>query len=138
MDVVAQTRGFVHLRQLAARLPIWSAVLALTACGGGDADRFPDPGFVVVQVNDTLGRPVANVLCELKTADLVLVWRSGTTGADGRVDIARSQGGILPGDYAVTVKPPSGYSLAPAQAAVTPVVVRSNQETDVAVTLLAP
>ncbi|MCG2593865.1 hypothetical protein LZ009_13860 [Ramlibacter sp. XY19] len=112
---------------------------ALAACGGqSDPDKFPDPGRVVVQARDTSARPVAGVLAELRTADQSLVWRSGTTGADGSVEIGLADGGVMPSDYALTLKLPPGYGLAPGQAAVTPVSVRSNQLTSVQVTLTAP
>jgi len=112
--------------------------LIVQGCGGNpDVGRFPDPGHVTVQVRDTLDRPVPGVLCELKTPDLALVWRSGTTGADGRVSIGQSEGGVLPGEYALTVAPPAGYSLGPAQSVATRVIVRSDEESRVLVTLVA-
>lgn len=112
---------------------------SIVGCGGGpaDPDKFPDPGQIVVHVADSSGKPVSNVLVELRTPDLGLVWRSGSTDAGGRVEIGQSQGGVLPGDYAVTIKLPTGYALAPGQAASTPVTIKSNQQTDVIV-MLAP
>ena len=110
---------------------------SIVGCGGGptNPDKFPDPGHIVIHVADSLGKPVPNVLVELRTPDLGLVWRSGSTALGGRVEIGQSQGGVLPGDYAVTIKLPTGYALGPGQAASTPVTIKSNQQTDVVVTL---
>ncbi|MEP7281746.1 MAG: carboxypeptidase-like regulatory domain-containing protein [Rubrivivax sp.] len=111
-------------------------VALMSGCGGNaDVGKFPDPGHVVVQVRDTSDRPVGNVLVELKLPDASLTWRSGTTGADGRVEIGQSEGGVLPGDYLLTVQLPAGYTLGPAQPASTPLTVKERQRVDVLVTL---
>jgi hypothetical protein len=131
-------------RRRAAPVLLLASILSIAAapwlagCGGqSQPDKFPDPGHVVVQVNDTLGAGVPGAVCDLDLPDGSLTWRSGTTGATGRVDIASSEGGVLPGSYVLVVKPPAGYALAPGQAASTPVTVTSNVVSPFTVTLAA-
>lgn len=119
-------------------LMLLSLVMATGCSSPTEPDKFPDPGHIIVRVLDTSARPVAGVLVQLWTADLTLVWRDGTTGADGRIEIGQAQGGVLPGDYVVKVQLPDGYALAAGQPASTPVSVRSRAQTSVVVTLTAP
>ena len=108
----------------------------LASCGGEvEPDKFPDPGRVIVSVKDGSGRPVANVLCELKTPDLLLVWRFGVTDANGAVEIGQSDGGIIPGSYALAIKPPNGYVLATGQSNNIVVTVRSRTTSNLSVVL---
>jgi hypothetical protein len=116
-------------RRTASVLAVCALGLApwLAGCGGqSEPDKFPDPGHVVVQVNSTLGAGVPGAVCDLDIPDGTLTWRSGTTDATGHVDIAASEGGVLPGAYVLVVKPPTGYALAPGQAASMPVNVVSH------------
>lgn len=122
---------------VARRRALGLLVAGLAGCGPADPDRFPDTGKVLVEARDGAGRPVAGVVAELRTPDLALVWRSGTTASDGRVEIGRSDGGVLPGDYALTVVPPAGYWLAPGQPASTAVTVQSHQTSSLTITLNA-
>jgi hypothetical protein len=125
-------QGTALVRTLAVMLTL----VSISGCGGPEnPDKFPDPGRVIVQVRDTSARPVAGILAELRTPNLELVWRSGTTAANGLVEIGQADGGVLPGDYALTVRLPFGYTLGPNQAASTPVSVRSREQANIVVTL---
>lgn len=111
--------------------------LSLAGCAGLlDPGKFPDPGRVVVTTTYPAGTAIMGVFCDLKTPDLLLAWRSGVTDGTGQVEIGLSDGGVLPGDYVLVVKPPNGYSLAPGQSNNIPVVVRSRQTSRTTVVLV--
>ncbi len=124
-------------RVRAGGLFVTAVSLSLAGCAGLlDLGKFPDPGRVVVLTTSPAGTPVKGVFCALNTPDLLLVWRSGVTGGTGQVEIGQSDGGVLPGDYVLIVKPPNGYSLAPGQANNVPVEVRSRETSRTTVVLV--
>ena len=78
---------------------------------------------------------MGGVVCELHFAVNQALWRSGQTGSDGRVAIAEQEGGILPGDYILVIKPPTGFVMASGQSSSIPLTVRERETNTINVQL---
>lgn len=58
-------------------------------------------GRLQVLVEDTNGDPVPNIRADLLLDDKITVWRTTTTGADGRAEFDASAGGVVIQGYYV-------------------------------------
>ena len=93
-------------------------------------------GRLVVEVVDTSNAPVPDVPVTLLLLSDSSVWRTGRTGADGKVEIGAEDGGVLTGDYLVRVSPPAGYRILPTEIHPVPLRIRTDSTLTVQVTLL--
>ena len=77
---------------LVSALLLVSAVLLVSACSLDVA--MYSTGRLQIQVEDTTGAPVANIKADLLLDDRITVWRSTTTGADGKAEFDAEAGGV--------------------------------------------
>jgi hypothetical protein len=69
-------------------------------------------GRLAVTLADPSGSPVPNIRADLLLDDKVTVWRTTTTGADGRGEFDPAAGGVLIQGYFVRVILPADWTLA--------------------------
>ena len=82
-------RLFSSTRILASTL-LGAALLFLAACSLDVA--MDSTGRLQILVEDTAGNPVPNINAYLLLDDRITVWRSTTTGTDGRAEFDASAG----------------------------------------------
>jgi hypothetical protein len=58
-------------------------------------------GRLQIQVEDITGAPVPNIKADLLLEDKITVWRSTTTGADGKAEFDAAAGGVAIRGYYV-------------------------------------
>ena len=69
-----------------------AALLLVSACSLDVA--MYSTGRLQIQVEDDAGAPVANIKADLLLEDKITVWRSTTTGADGKGEFDAQAGGV--------------------------------------------
>ena len=72
-------------------------------------------GRLQVLVEDTAGDPVPNIRADLLLEDKITVWRTTTTGADGRAEFDRDAGGVTIQGYYVRLILTPDWNLAPGE-----------------------
>lgn len=123
----------VRLKHIATAIVI---AAAFVACQASNIDKFPDPGHVVVHVNDQNSAPVSGATIDLVFPDNGFVWRSAVTDASGNASPGAGDGGVLPGNYNVRITPPTGYHLAAGASNSVPITVQSNKQVSLSIQLL--
>src|SRR5687767_3321103 len=72
-------------------------------------------GRLQIHVEDTAGNPVPNIRADLLLDDKITVWRTTTTGADGRAEFDAAAGGVVIQGYYVRLILTPDWNLAPGE-----------------------
>lgn len=105
-------RLFRSKRMLASRLLGASLLLV----GGCNLDvAMYTSGRLQVLVEDTAGSPVPNIRADLLLDDKITVWRTATTGADGRAEFDANAGGVTIQGYYVRLILTPDWNMAPGE-----------------------
>jgi len=91
-------RLFGSKRMLASTL-LGASLLMVAGCSLDVAMH--TSGRLQILVEDTAGDPVPNIRADLLLEDKITVWRTTTTGTDGRAEFDRDAGGVAIQGYYV-------------------------------------
>lgn len=105
-------RLFSSKRMLASTL-LGASLLMVTGCNL-DVAMYTS-GRLQILVEDTAGDPVPNIRADLLLEDKITVWRTTTTGADGRAEFDREAGGVTIQGYYVRLILTPDWNLAPGE-----------------------
>lgn len=105
-------RLFSSKRMLASTL-LGASLLMVAGCSLDVA--MYTTGRLQVLVEDTAGDPVPNIRADLLLEDKITVWRTTTTGADGRAEFDRDAGGVTIQGYYVRLILTPDWNLAPGE-----------------------
>ena len=72
-------------------------------------------GRLQIQVEDTAGNPVPNINANLLLEDKITVWRSTTTGADGKAEFDAEAGGVTIQGYYIRLILTPDWNMAPGE-----------------------
>jgi hypothetical protein len=72
-------------------------------------------GRLQILVEDTAGNPVPNINADLLLDDRLTVWRSTTTGADGKAEFDPEAGGVVIQGYYVRLILTPDWNMAPGE-----------------------
>jgi hypothetical protein len=110
---------FGSKRRLSSALLVSSAVLF----GGCSLDvAMYTTGRLQVVVLDTSENPVPNIRADLLLDDKLTVWKTATTGADGRAEFDPGAGGVLIQGYFVRLILSPDWNMAPGEPNDKPVI----------------
>lgn len=105
-------RLFRSKRMLASTL-LGASLLMVAGCSLDVAMH--TSGRLQVLVEDTNGDPVPNIRADLLLDDRITVWRSTTTGADGRAEFDPDAGGVTIQGYYVRLILTPDWNMAPGE-----------------------
>ena len=105
-------RLFSSKRMLASTL-LGASLLMVAGCSLDVA--MYTTGRLQVLVEDTAGDPVPNIRADLLLEDKITVWRTTTTGTDGRAEFDRDAGGVTIQGYYVRLILTPDWNLAPGE-----------------------
>ena len=105
-------RLFSSKRMLASTL-LGASLLMVAGCSLDVA--MYTTGRLQILVEDTAGDPVPNIRADLLLEDKITVWRTTTTGADGRAEFDRDAGGVTIQGYYVRLILTPDWNLAPGE-----------------------
>ena len=90
-----------------------AAVLLVSACSLDVA--MYSTGRLQILVEDVTGEPVPNIKADLLLDDRITVWRSTTTGADGKAEFDPEAGGVAIQGYYVRLILTPDWNMAPGE-----------------------
>ena len=86
-------------RKVIASMVLGASLLVVPGCNLDVA--MYSTGRVQILVEDTTGEPVPNIKADLLLEDKITVWRSTTTGTDGKAEFDAAAGGVAIQGYYV-------------------------------------
>lgn len=72
-------------------------------------------GRLQIQVEDITGSPVPNIKADLLLEDRITVWRSATTGTDGKAEFDAEAGGVAIQGYYIRLILTPDWNMAPGE-----------------------
>ena len=106
------------MRLLSSKRLLGSSLLALAllivAACSLDVAMY-STGRLQIQVVDTNGDPVPNIKADLLLEDKITVWRSTTTGTDGKAEFDPAAGGVAIQGYYVRLILTPDWNMAPGE-----------------------
>ena len=105
-------RLFSSKRILASTL-LGVSLLTLPACNLDVAQY--SVGRLQILVEDITGAPVPNIKADLLLEDKITVWRSTTTGADGKAEFDPEAGGVTIQGYYIRLILTPDWNMAPGE-----------------------
>ena len=105
-------RLFSSKKGIAAML-LGASLLVVPACNLDVAQY--STGRLQIVVEDTSGNPVPNIKADLLLEDKITVWRSTTTGTDGRAEFDAAAGGVVIQGYYVRLILTPDWNMAPGE-----------------------
>ncbi len=100
----------VSSKRIPALTLLGSSVLLFAACNL-DVTQY-DIGRLQVSVEESNGTPVPNIRADLLLEDKVTIWRTTTTGVDGKGEFDAAGGGVLIQNYYVRLVETAEWKLA--------------------------
>ena len=89
------------------------SLLIIVACNLDVAQY--STGRLQIQVEDTAGNPVPNINANLLLEDKITVWRSTTTGTDGKAEFDAEAGGVTIQGYYIRLILTPDWNMAPGE-----------------------